>query len=183
METIMKVTNLAKYFKDIKAVDHISFEVMQGELFALLGVNGAGKSTTINMLSTLTKPSEGLFINTSSAWGGLATIVSTLVGFLGGIYIPVGGLPEKIGQFLAYLPILHGTALIRKVVCEEAIHETFYGLPTECIRIFNEKMGIVIKMNESIVTQRFQLFFLAACGIIAVSMIALRLRVLKVNDR
>lgn len=56
---IIRVTGLKKYFGDVKAVDDISFSVEQGELFGFLGVNGAGKSTTINMLCTLFAPTEG----------------------------------------------------------------------------------------------------------------------------
>ncbi|MBD5488879.1 MAG: ABC transporter ATP-binding protein [Lachnospiraceae bacterium] len=59
METIVKVSNLKKYFKEVKAVDDISFQIQKGELFGFLGVNGAGKSTTINMLCTLFPPTEG----------------------------------------------------------------------------------------------------------------------------
>lgn len=59
METVVKVSNLKKYFKEVKAVDDISFQIQQGELFGFLGVNGAGKSTTINMLCTLFPPTEG----------------------------------------------------------------------------------------------------------------------------
>lgn len=50
MENIIEIKNLKKYFKDIKAVDDISFRVKEGELFAFLGLNGAGKSTTISIL-------------------------------------------------------------------------------------------------------------------------------------
>ncbi len=59
MEKIIKVEHLKKYFKDVKAVDDISFCVEQGEMFGFLGVNGAGKSTTINMLCTLLRPTDG----------------------------------------------------------------------------------------------------------------------------
>ncbi len=48
---IIEIENLKKYFKEVKAVDGISFNVREGELFAFLGVNGAGKSTTINIIS------------------------------------------------------------------------------------------------------------------------------------
>ncbi len=48
---IIEIENLKKSFKDVKAVDGISFSVREGELFAFLGVNGAGKSTTINIIS------------------------------------------------------------------------------------------------------------------------------------
>ena len=59
MESIIKVEGLKKYFKDVKAVDDISFQVEKGELFGFLGVNGAGKSTTINMLCTVFQPTAG----------------------------------------------------------------------------------------------------------------------------
>ena len=59
MEKAIQVTNLKKYFSDVKAVDDISFEVEKGELFGFLGVNGAGKSTMINMMCTLFKPTDG----------------------------------------------------------------------------------------------------------------------------
>lgn len=51
METDMiKITHLKKRFGDVKAVNDLSFQVKKGELFAFLGVNGAGKSTTISII-------------------------------------------------------------------------------------------------------------------------------------
>ena len=48
--SIIKIEGLKKSFGEVRAVDGISFEVREGELFAFLGVNGAGKSTTINIM-------------------------------------------------------------------------------------------------------------------------------------
>ncbi len=59
MEPVIQVEGLKKYFGDVKAVDGIRFQVEQGELFGFLGINGAGKSTTINMLCTLYPPTAG----------------------------------------------------------------------------------------------------------------------------
>ena len=56
---VIEVNNLSKSYGDLKAVDEISFNVHEGELFAFLGVNGAGKSTTINMICNITKPDSG----------------------------------------------------------------------------------------------------------------------------
>jgi ABC-2 type transport system ATP-binding protein len=53
------VKDLVKKFGDLTAVDHVSFDVRQGEIFAFLGPNGAGKTTTIKMLTTLLKPTGG----------------------------------------------------------------------------------------------------------------------------
>ena len=56
---IIEVRQLQKSYKDVKAVNGIDFYVEEGELFAFLGLNGAGKSTTIDMLCTFLKPDRG----------------------------------------------------------------------------------------------------------------------------
>ena len=55
----IKTLNLVKQYKNVTAVNHLNFEINQGELFSLLGVNGAGKTTTIKMLTCLTTPTDG----------------------------------------------------------------------------------------------------------------------------
>ena len=55
----IQTKNLSKKYGDLTAVDNLNLQVKQGELFALLGVNGAGKTTAIKLLSGLTRPSGG----------------------------------------------------------------------------------------------------------------------------
>jgi len=63
-KAMIKIENLTKKYGDFFAVDDISFEIKKGETFALLGVNGAGKTTIIKMLSCLIQPTEGdAFLN------------------------------------------------------------------------------------------------------------------------
>ena len=57
--TAIKTQGLTKRYKALAAVDSLQLEIKQGELFALLGVNGAGKTTVIKMLSCLTAPTAG----------------------------------------------------------------------------------------------------------------------------
>src|SRR5688572_16077194 len=59
MSAIIHVSNITKDFKEVKAVDDLSFTVNPGEVYGFLGQNGAGKSTTIRMLLTLIKPDSG----------------------------------------------------------------------------------------------------------------------------
>lgn len=56
---IIEIENLTKSYGDVKAVNGVSFAVKEGSLFAFLGVNGAGKSTTINVLCSLLKKDGG----------------------------------------------------------------------------------------------------------------------------
>lgn len=64
MNNIIQIDNLSKSFGDVKAVQNLSFRVKKGELFAFLGINGAGKSTTINiMCGQLSKDSGSIVID------------------------------------------------------------------------------------------------------------------------
>ena len=56
---IVEIENLKKSFKDVNAVDGLTFRVKEGELFSFLGVNGAGKSTTINIISGILSKDSG----------------------------------------------------------------------------------------------------------------------------
>ncbi|MEO3763215.1 ABC transporter ATP-binding protein [Streptomyces sp. B5E4] len=59
MTAAISVTDLAKRYGDVRAVDGVSFEVREGEFFGLLGPNGAGKTTTLEMVEGLRRPDGG----------------------------------------------------------------------------------------------------------------------------
>jgi len=64
MKNIINIQNVIKTFKDFKAINDLSLKVKEGEIYGLLGSNGAGKSTTINILLGFLKPDSGeAFIN------------------------------------------------------------------------------------------------------------------------
>ena len=62
MKNIIDISHLSKSFGDVKAVQDISFRVKEGELFAFLGVNGAGKSTTISIICGQLKKDAGIVV-------------------------------------------------------------------------------------------------------------------------
>ena len=62
MQEIIQIKNLNKSFKDVHAVNDLSFKVKEGELFAFLGVNGAGKSTTISIICNTLKKDSGVVL-------------------------------------------------------------------------------------------------------------------------
>ena len=62
MENIIEIQNLSNSFKTVKAVQNISFNVKKGDFFAFLGINGAGKSTTIDIMCSVLEKDSGKII-------------------------------------------------------------------------------------------------------------------------
>lgn len=56
---MIEVKEVVKYYGNIKAVDGVSFEVKESEVFGLLGLNGAGKTTIISMICGISRPDSG----------------------------------------------------------------------------------------------------------------------------
>ena len=121
----IKVEGLAKRYKDILAVDGLDLEIAEGELFALLGVNGAGKSTTIKMLCCLTHPTAG------DAWVGGHSIVEA---------------PDQVRRMIGISP--QETAVAPNLTVKEnlAFMAGIYGFSkeqaAERVRAISEMLGL-----------------------------------------
>jgi ABC-2 type transport system ATP-binding protein len=79
-EAFMVVKDLHKSFKDLKAVNGVSFSTNKGEIFGLLGPNGAGKTTTIRMLSTVLEPDRGDIIIGGHSMKSEAEAIRSIIG-------------------------------------------------------------------------------------------------------
>lgn len=124
-----------------------------------------------------------LLVRSSSAWGGLQTIVGTLVGFVGAIYLPVSMLPDGVLKAIKCLPVLHGAALMRTICIQEALDATFYGLPDAAKEIFNEQMGVSILYQDEKIDPLWQILFLAGYGIITIALSAVITNKRRLRDR
>lgn len=111
----------------------------------------------------------GVLIKSDGAWSGFSTLTGTLVGFLGGIYIPLGGLPEGVQTFLKCLPVLHGCSMFRQVLTKKMAAVTLDGLPDDICALYLEQMGITVKIGGADISRLLQLAILAVCGIIFIT--------------
>lgn len=75
-------------------------------------------------------------------------MIGTLVGFLGGIYIPIGALSEVIGNMMKCTPIIYGTAMFRRVMTQEIVNTTFQGIPEEVVSEYCTAMGISLEIFD-----------------------------------
>jgi multidrug/hemolysin transport system permease protein len=114
-----------------------------------------------------------IFVKGNGAWSGLGTIIGTLTGFLGGIYLPMELLPHGVGNVLKCLPILHGAALNREVLMADGLEHLFSGMPDGVIRGYNEAMGIELFWNDQLIPMWVSVAFLVACGMISIIVAAL----------
>lgn len=124
-----------------------------------------------------------LFIHSESAWSSVLTIVGTLVGFVGAIYLPMSMLPEGVSKVLKGLPILHGAAMMREVCIRDAMEQTFAGLPESAGDAFRQQMGVSIFINGKEVSLHYQILFLAICAIMAIIASAWISKRRKLKDR
>ncbi|MCM1063475.1 MAG: ABC transporter permease [Eubacterium sp.] len=124
-----------------------------------------------------------MFIHSYSAWGGMLTIVGTLVGFAGGIYLPMSAFSERLQTVLKCLPVLQGISLMRRVCLEGITDTTFQGMPSQAVEIFQEDMGITLTAGERIITIKEQLFILLLYGIIAICIAVILNKGRRLKDR
>ena len=124
-----------------------------------------------------------LFTGSSSAWSGLATVVGTLVGFVGGIYLPMGFLPGNVQNVLKCIPVLHGTALMRSISCQEILKQTFQGLPGQVSSQYETYMGISIQIKEQTLSGQTEIVFLLCVGMLLLAVATYVTRLRAVGDR
>lgn len=106
-----------------------------------------------------------LMVKSEHAWGAFSTLAGTLIGFLGGIYLPMGMLPAFIQSFLKVLPFLHQSALLRDIFCEQSLTSCFSHLDPTLLNGYQEAMGIRITWQDHFLSNDSQVCFLLVCGI------------------
>jgi multidrug/hemolysin transport system permease protein len=101
------------------------------------------------------------FIKTQNAFGTVSSIVGTLVGFLTGIYLPIGMLPDGVQFVIKIFPLSHAALLLRRVMMENALAQVFGGVPAAIAGEFEEQMGVVFRFGNTTVPGYASLLILA----------------------
>jgi len=107
-----------------------------------------------------------MIAKTEGAWGGFGTVIGTLVGFLGGIYLPIGTLSDGIATMMKCTPIIYGTAAFREVMTKGILEQTFAGVPEMITEEYQKAMGICLTVGDYTLKMRDEWLILISCGII-----------------
>lgn len=107
-----------------------------------------------------------VFIKSEGAWSGFGTVIGVLVGFLGGIYMPIGQLSTTLAAALKCTPVIYSTVMFRQIICEDALNTLFYGVPGEITEAYKETMGITISLFDKNISSAVCMAILAAFGIV-----------------
>jgi multidrug/hemolysin transport system permease protein len=122
------------------------------------------------------------FIKNSNAFGTASTILGTLIGFLTGIYIPMGILPVPVQWVIKIFPVSHAGVLFRQIMMEDALQRNFALAPTEAIAGFKESMGVVFDYGGYTAPFWLHLAVLAGTAIIFFALAVLKLSMKKGNN-
>lgn len=125
-EPVLKVENLSKFYKKVLAVNNVSFEVKKGEVFGLIGPDGAGKTTIVQILAGVLTPSSGK-------------------AYVNGIDVTRD--PEKVKKFIGYMPQGLGLNLYDNLTIEENINffRNLREIPEE---VFQKNKEILLEITR-----------------------------------
>jgi len=107
-----------------------------------------------------------MFIKTNQAFGAISTILGTLIGFMMGIYVPMGELPEAIQTLIRFFPQSHTTILFRQLFVDGIAENAFAHIPAEYLQEFQESMGVIYVINNYQLTMLDSILLLAVSSII-----------------
>lgn len=106
------------------------------------------------------------FFERTSAFSTATTIIGTLIGFVTGIYLPIGELPDTVQWIVKLFPASHGAALMRQILLEEPMKTSFAGAPASLILKFKEEMGVVYTYNGYTTQAWVHVLVLALSGVL-----------------
>lgn len=156
-----------------------------GELYiflkggTLLSLSAALKVMGIITLTILAFSGLSFFVvqplKSTSSVMVVNTILNTLIGFLAGLYVPIGFLSEGIGNVIKWFPLAHAAALLRQIIMEGAMEQAFQSAPAEAVTALRADYGVDIVIGGHLFSTAEMLLMLVVLCLILYSGSALLL--------
>jgi len=147
------------------AISEIYCIIQGGEVFSLLahfkliGMIMANSFTYASLMYL-----AAVLVKTAGAWSGIGIVIGTLVGFLGGIYLPIGSLAEKIAAGLKFFPVIYGAKMFRSVITADIVEDIFENTPDEFRTEYLEVMGVKLDFFGNEISDGNCAVLLLVCG-------------------
>jgi multidrug/hemolysin transport system permease protein len=107
------------------------------QILGLIGLNVLSGTAMMFLIMGIVK--------TVRAYGSFCSIVGTLIGFVTGVYIPIGNMPDAVQTVMKLIPATHGTVLMRQIMTEDALNTVFTDAP-EYVGDFRTLLGIDLEL-------------------------------------
>lgn len=107
------------------------------------------------------------FFSTNSAFSSASLLVGTTIGFVNGLYIPVGQLSDTIQKSLILLPFAHIASLFRQILMKDSIALGFDGAPLATIINYKENFGVILKWGETSINFNFSIIFIVVVFLVS----------------
>ena len=137
------------------------------------------------LLSTMTNTALVCFIvsffKTHQSFATASTVIGTLIGFLTGVYLPVGALPESVQTIIKLFPPSHAAALFRQTLMEEPMQTVFKAADQGFVAGFKEFMGVTYILGGHEITPLMSILVLAGISVIFYGLSFWRLSRSRVN--
>ena len=135
-------------------------------IYGILAVNAAANAAVALLLAS--------FIKTSNALAACCTIIGALLGFLTGIYLPVGSLPEGVQWMVKSFPVSHGVILLRQALMEDLVSQNLGGANSPQAHTFMAYMGVRFELEGRFLTESASLAYLTAFAVLCLILTGLR---------
>lgn len=106
------------------------------------------------------------FFKSNNAFATASMLLGTLIGFLTGVYIPVGELPEAVQYVIKFFPVSHASLLFRRVMMEAPLQTAFAGAPAAMVQEFRESMGVAYRFGNTEASAAVSLWVLAGTAVV-----------------
>lgn len=114
------------------------------------------------------------FIKSRTSYSSISAIVGTLVGFLAGIYLPIGQLPATVQTVMKFFPMTYSAALLRNNILDSSFKTIFADAPSNMVDSLKENLGVNLFIGNQLVTSRLAFFILISTGCLFLLLTVLR---------
>ncbi|HWI49588.1 MAG TPA: ABC transporter permease [Rummeliibacillus sp.] len=115
-------------------------------------------ASTFNLLCTL-------LVESQTAFSTLSTIIGTVIGFLCGVYVPMGALPDYVQKFMLCFPLSHPTVMLRELFMSDSLDKVFKGAP-QAKEEYMSIYGVTYEWGNHVMSQNTHLFIIFGAAIV-----------------